>query len=244
MELCLYHLYPDLMSLYGSYANLSVLCRLLGRLGHTVTVVPVALGAKADLTEADLLYMGAGTERARDAALSDILRFREPLRAAFANGVPMLFVGTALELCGRELIGPDGDRREGLGLADFTVTEGRRRIVGDVLADTALYDGPVVGYMNKCTILTGVTAPLLTACRMGFGNAAAGDAEGWHENRAFGSELTGPLLVKNPGMLHAVAGAILAYRELSLPDEWPDDGYALQGYAVTADQLQKRLTDD
>ena len=34
MELNLLHFYPDLMSLYGSYANLSVLKRALERIGR------------------------------------------------------------------------------------------------------------------------------------------------------------------------------------------------------------------
>ena len=35
MELRIIHFYPDLMSLYGSYANVSVLKRALERMGNT-----------------------------------------------------------------------------------------------------------------------------------------------------------------------------------------------------------------
>ena len=38
MEFRFLHFYPDLMSLYGSYANVSVLKRYLERLGRAVTV--------------------------------------------------------------------------------------------------------------------------------------------------------------------------------------------------------------
>ena len=38
MELKILHFYPDLMSLYGSYANVSILKRTLEELGNTVTV--------------------------------------------------------------------------------------------------------------------------------------------------------------------------------------------------------------
>ena len=41
MELRFIHFYPDLMSLYGSYANLAVLKRALERMCHTVTVEPI-----------------------------------------------------------------------------------------------------------------------------------------------------------------------------------------------------------
>ncbi|EJX00361.1 hypothetical protein EVA_11532, partial [gut metagenome] len=41
MELKLIHFYPDLMSLYGSYANLLALRRSLEALGNTVTIQPI-----------------------------------------------------------------------------------------------------------------------------------------------------------------------------------------------------------
>ena len=40
MDIKILHFYPDLMSLYGSYANVSVLKRALEALGDTVTVFP------------------------------------------------------------------------------------------------------------------------------------------------------------------------------------------------------------
>ena len=42
MELKILHFYPDLMSLYGSYANVSILKRTLEDMGNTVTVERVA----------------------------------------------------------------------------------------------------------------------------------------------------------------------------------------------------------
>ena len=65
MELKIIHFYPDLMSLYGSYANVSVLRRYLEALGCAVTVQAVVPGEGADITGADFLFMGAGTERAQ-----------------------------------------------------------------------------------------------------------------------------------------------------------------------------------
>ena len=41
MDIKIIHFYPDLMSLYGSYANVAVLRRALEALGDTVTVLPI-----------------------------------------------------------------------------------------------------------------------------------------------------------------------------------------------------------
>ena len=81
MDWKIIHLYPDLMSLYGSYANVTVLRRHLEDLGGTVTVESVQPGEDADIAHADFIYMGAGTERAQKAALADLARFADALHA-------------------------------------------------------------------------------------------------------------------------------------------------------------------
>ena len=74
MELNILHLYPDSMSLYGEWANLAILCRHLEALDVAVTVEKVTGEDTTDFTRADMIYMGAGTERAQKAALLDLAR--------------------------------------------------------------------------------------------------------------------------------------------------------------------------
>ena len=226
MELKIIHFYPDLMSLYGSYANVSVLRRYLEALGCAVTVQAVVPGEGADITSADFLFMGAGTERAQ--------------RFAAEDGTAMLFAGTAMELLGASVTDRDGDTYPGIGLASFTTVQGKRRIVGDVYGVTALFPEAVVGFMNKCGQIRGVEAPLLTGLSLGFGNEAEKGPEGFHWKNVFASELTGPVLVKNPRLLEAVADAICTRRGISLPEERPSFPYAEAGYAITAVQLKLR----
>ncbi|WP_295587313.1 hypothetical protein [uncultured Oscillibacter sp.] len=242
MELKILHIYPDLMSLYGSYANLSVLGRYLEALGHTVTVETLLPAeTPASLTDYDFVFLGAGTERAADFALEQMRPWGDALCKAAADGLPMLFAGTAMELLGKSITAADGRETAGLGLAEFVSQRQARRIVGDVFGPTELFDEVIVGFMNKCTLIRGVDTPLLTRCDMGFGNEAQGGAEGYHKNNVFASELTGPLLVKNPRLLDKVAEAICLRRGLSLPEEKPVFPYAQAGYAITAEQLRLRL---
>ena len=152
----------------------------------------------------------------------------------------MLFAGTAMELLGASVTDKDGETYSGIGLAAFTTVQGSRRIVGDVYGSTDLYPEPVVGFMNKCGETHGVGTPLLTGLTMGFGNEAEKGPEGFHWKNVFASELTGPLLVKNPRLLEAVAAAICARRGIPLPEERPAFPYAEAGYAITAEQLKLR----
>ena len=240
MELKIIHFYPDLMSLYGSYANVAVLKRRLEQMGNTVTVENVDYGQDADLAGADFLFMGAGTERSQKAALADFARFGGAVKAAAESGVTMLFAGTAMELLGKSITDADGKVYDGIGLAEFTSVQGKKRFVEDVYGTTDLYDGPVVGFMNKCSIIQGVETPLVTAMDMGFGNSGEKTPEGFRFRNVFASELTGPILVKNPRLLDKVAQAIYARRDQALPDRLPRWQYAEDGYAITAQQLKLR----
>jgi CobQ-like glutamine amidotransferase family enzyme len=240
MELNLLHFYPDLMSLYGSYANVELLRRHLVDLGNTVTVQTVRPGQDADVEHADFIFMGAGTERSQKTAMADFARFGDAVKAAAAAGTAMLFAGTAMELLGASVTDAEGGMLEGIGLAPFTSVQGAKRIVGDVLGTTELFVPPVVGFINKCAVISGVDHPLLTSCAMGFGNEAEGGAEGYHEKNVFASELTGPLLVKNPLLLGAVIAAIYQKRGEPLPQEIPDYPYEEKAYSVTAQQLKLR----
>ena len=240
MEIKIIHFYPDLMSLYGSYANVSVLKRRLEQMGGTVTVTPVLPGREADLSGADFLYMGAGTEHAQKAALADFAQYGEAVKAAAERGVTMFFAGTAMELLGKTITDAGGKVYDGIGLADFTAVQGNKRFVEDDYGNTALYSDAVVGFMNKCSIISGVKTPLLTELSLGFGNEGKKTPEGFHRNNVFASQLTGPLLVKNPRMLDAVVDAIYRHRDEPLPAERPTDHWAEDGWAITAEQLKLR----
>ena len=241
MELKLIHFYPDLMSLYGSYANLLALRRSLEALGNTVTVQSVCPGEEVDWTGADFLFMGAGTERAQKAALSDFSKYGEAIKLAAAQGVSMLFAGTAMEMLGKSIVDADGNIWEGIGLASFTSTQGNRRIVEDVLGTTALFDAPIVGFINKCSIIKDVETPLLTALTLGYGNDAPLGPEGFRYENVIGSELTGPILMKNPRLLDTVVDAIYAHRGETAPADRPHDHWAEEGYTVTVRELQNRV---
>lgn len=240
MDIRIIHFYPDLMSLYGSYANVAVLRRYLEALGNTITVETVVPGQEADLAGADFLFMGAGTERSQKAALADFARFGSAVKAAAESGTAMLFAGTAMELLGSTITDAEGKVYEGIGLAAFTSVQGKKRFVEDVYGATGLFPEPVVGFMNKCSTVSGVETPLLDSLALGFGNEGEKTPEGFHWKNVFASELTGPLLVKNPRLLDAVAGAIYRRRGETLPEERPVDRWAEDGYAITAEQLKLR----
>lgn len=233
------HFYPDLMNLYGSYANLTVLCRYLELLGLQPCVTAVKPSREADLSDANFVFMGAGTERSQKAALADFRRFAGDISKLAADGVPMLFCGTAMELLGRTIT-DGGTVYEGLGLADFTSVQTARRQVIDVYGHTALFDEPVVGFLNKSSTVSGVEMPLLNSCELGWGNEKEG-GEGVLINNVMGSHLTGPLLAKNPRLLEHMARLICTRCGVELPEKLPQLPFMEEAYRTTEQQLRQRL---
>ena len=240
MELKIVHFYPDLMNLYGSYANVSVLRRYLEALGCAVAVQPVRPGEGADITGAAFVFMGAGTERAQRFAAGDFAQYGPAVKALAEDGCAMLFAGTAMELLGASVTTKDGEAFDGIGLAGFTTVQGGRRIVGDVHGATGLFPEAVVGFMNKCGQTRGVETPLLTSLSLGYGNEAEKGPEGFYWKNVLASELTGPILVKNPRLLDAVVAAICRRCAIPLPEKRPVFPEAEAGYALTEEQLKLR----
>ena len=242
MELKIIHFYPDLMSLYGSYANVAVLKRYLEQMGNTVTVETIQPGAsEAGLVDPDFIFMGAGTERAQKAALADFTRYESAIKAAAEDGVAMLFAGTSMELLGKSITDDAGKEYAALGLADFTTVQTKKRFVEDVYGVTDLYPEPVVGFINKSSTISGVETPLLTSVQLGYGNEGLKTPEGFRYKNVIGSHLTGPILVKNPRLLDKVVSAIYEKRGEALPEKRPTNQWAEDGYAITAEQLKQRI---
>ena len=242
MELKIIHFYPDLMSLYGSYANVAVLKRYLEQMGNTVTVETIQPGAsEAELVDPDFIFMGAGTERAQKAALADFTRYESAIKAAAEDGVAMLFAGTSMELLGKSITDDAGKEYAALGLAYFTTVQTKKRFVEDVYGVTDLYPEPVVGFINKSSTISGVETPLLTSVQLGYGNEGLKTPEGFRYKNVIGSHLTGPILVKNPRLLDKVVSAIYEKRGEALPKKRPTNQWTEDGYAITAEQLKQRI---
>lgn len=237
MELTILHLYPDCMSLYGEYANVMVLRRHLEAAGVSVTVETARFEDAPDFEHADFIYMGAGTERTQKAALSALLPYKDALKAAIDRGAVVLFTGSAMELLGRDITDAAGKRWPCLALADFTTLETDKRDPVDVIAHSELWDSPVVGFMNKCSLTEDVTSPLFDRLSLGFGNEEAKGAEGYVSGNVFATHLTGPILVKNPDFTDFLIRRIFGLKGWELPEALPVLPYEREAYEVTVKEL-------
>lgn len=243
MELTILHLCPDCMSLYGEYANIAVLRRCLDSLGVTVTVREITCEDTPDFSGADLIYMGAGTERRQKLALQKLLPGADGLARAVDQGALLFFTGNAMETLGKSVTDARGKVWDGLGLADFTTVETDKRDPGDVVAVSTLWDAstPIVGFMNKCSTTHDITTPLCGKLTLGFGNESEHGAEGYVSGNILATHITGPVLVKNPQFLHYIITRLFRQKGWEIPEALPILPHQQESYAVTLQELQARI---
>lgn len=241
MELTITHLYPDVMSLYGEYANIAVLRRHLEAMGVTVRLEKITCEDQFSLTDADFIYMGAGTERKQKLVLAAAPQNADALKSAVQRGAVLLFTGNAMETLGASVTAADGQTWPGYHLADFTTKEFPQRDPGDILASTSLWESDTVGFMNKCTETYGITTPLFEQVYLGFGNEENLSPEGYVNGNIFATHITGPVLVKNPAFLDFIITRLFHQKGWDLPETLPILPHEREAYAVTLRELQARI---
>ena len=232
------HLYHDLMNLYGDYANITALMKLAVYNGEDVTVDKRSVGDQIDFADYDFIFIGSGTERNMKVALDDLRRRKKELNGCIDSGKVILLTGNAFEMLGKLVADADGKAYEGLGIFDFETTEqSQNRLVGDVIFGCEFLDSPVVGFINKCSGIRGITEPMFSV-EMGLGNDEGDTGEGVRKNNLFCTHVTGPVLIKNPHLL--------VYLYTLITGDKPDEGclvYEKKGYAVTLSELKKRIAE-
>ena len=77
----LLHLYHDIMNLYGDYANIAAMKRILEKSGAQVALDKRTLGDDVRFSDYDFVFIGSGTERNRNVVLADLRRHADALRA-------------------------------------------------------------------------------------------------------------------------------------------------------------------
>ncbi|MEA5051657.1 MAG: hypothetical protein VB021_09345 [Oscillospiraceae bacterium] len=228
--------YGDLLGLYGEYANVKALQQRLESAGETVEVETVHVGDNFRLTGAQLFYVGAGTEGKMLAALEDINEKKSELLAYLENGGLALATGNALAMFGGTVVDADGASAKGLGFGDFGVRIDDKRRYGEFIARCDLVREKVVGSINTSLTVVSREKPMFD---IEFASAPIlqGATEGIVKNNFYGTELSGPLLVRNPALLDVFAEKVAGRALPRCTDGWYE--FAWDGYRSVLETLDK-----
>lgn len=226
------HLLPNLLNLYGEYANLTVLKYYLECNGYQTEIVPWENG-EFDITGYDLVYIGSGTEENMLLALERLLPYKEVLCEAINNNVRLLATGNSMILFG-SLVKTKNAELTALNIFDYSARESDERYSGDVITKDST--GKLcVGYINTSFTICCTEADEYELLLHPFGENTPCFC-GARKNNLFAVALTGPYLVKNPHILEGYLEAITGEKLII-----PQDSNIKKAYEFTLHSLKEHL---
>lgn len=199
-RLCIAHLYPELLNLYGDSGNVLVLRKRLEWRGMGCEVREIHVGDRPTFTGTDLVFIGGGSDREQRIVCDYLQEERAELASFVEDGGVLLAVCGGYQLLGHSYLMGDEEVR-GLSLVDLYTDRGEPRLIGNVVVESRISPQPIVGYENHGgrTHLGSGTEPLGRVLH-GYGNDGTSGHEGCLYRNVVGTYVHGPLLPKNPGV--------------------------------------------
>ena len=234
-EIKILHLFPRLLSLYGEYGNVAVLEKFLKEAGHSVTVTGWEKG-KLDLSGFDFIYVGSGTEDNLLEAVKRLAPHADAIAASIQGGQQWLATGNAMTLFGKTIT-RKGAETAALGCFGYTTElNEQKRFLGDAVSKP-IFGAPCIGFINNSCIFRGMDAPLLElVLNPHLGNDKASSLDGFTAGNFRGTQLIGPVLVKNPHFLTAVMEALTG-----APAALSEESNIVKAYKLSVAELQARI---
>ena len=211
-EIKLLHLFPKLLSLYGEYGNVKIIEKSLKDKGYeaNITEYEGTDDENIDFSEFDFVYVGSGTEKNLIEASKRLLRHKDALCELISSGKCLLATGNAMTLFGKTLkLG--ANEYETLGAFSYTSEIfTNKRFQGDVLTDdNNIFSSKLIGFINTSAIYKGIETPLtnnLLGAKLG--NDKTSSEDGFISGNFIGTQLIGPIAVKNPNVLAKICEMI------------------------------------
>ena len=199
MELKIYHMYPDLLNLYGDLGNVTCLKQRCQWRGIDVEVVGFSMNQEVPLNEGDLFFIGGGSDRGQNIVYSHLLKYTREMGDLIEDGAPVLAICGGYQLLGEKYIDADGNDVPGLGIFDYQTHSEEGRLIGNIIIENSLGLSPktLVGFENHGG-RTYHDHQALGKVRVGYGNNGKDREEGMVYQNCIGTYLHGPLLPKNP----------------------------------------------
>jgi len=190
-------LYPKEMSTYGDRGNIIALKRRCE--WREIEVEVHEAGLKDEIRPSDIYFFGGGQDLSQIQVASDLKKNKKAALAQEAEaGKVFLGICGGYQLFGHYYQDGEGNDLEGLGILDVTTKAGNRRMMGNLVVETAFLKERLVGFENHSgKTHLGSKARSLGKVIVGNGNNGEDKQEGAIQNNVYGCYLHGPVLPKN-----------------------------------------------
>ena len=213
MELNIYHLYPDVLNLYGDRGNVLCMQRRLEWRGMQANIVNVPIGTKLDAKNCDLIFIGGGQDFEQEVLLDDLKGEKTAeLKAAIEDGVPVLAICGGYQMLGQYYKTWDGQQCDFTGALDLYTVGSEQRMIGNYMFSCEEAGCNIVGFENHSgkTYLGSGVRPLGRVLE-GSGNNGEDGTEGARYKNVFASYSHGCLLPKNPKLADLILQTATRY---------------------------------
>jgi hypothetical protein len=199
MELKIYHMYPDLLNLYGDLGNVTCLRQRCQWRGIQAHVVGFSMTQEDPLVDGDLFFIGGGSDRGQNIVYSHLLKYSNQMGELIEDGAPILAICGGYQLLGEKYIDAEGNDVPGLGIFDYYTRSEEGRLIGNIIIENSLGLNPetLVGFENHGGRTYHDHQPLGKVL-VGYGNNGKDKQEGMVYQNCIGTYLHGPILPKNP----------------------------------------------
>ena len=205
------HLYPDLLNLYGDKGNIETLRKRLLWRGIDANIIECTCNCpQIDFENADIIFLGGGSEREQNIVLSRLMEEREEFIRYVENDGCLLAVCGGFELLGKKIKTAQKEI-EALGILDVVtdLTSSDNRLIGNVIIESQDICEKIVGFENHGgRVDIGKHTPLGKVLK-GYGNNGKSGYEGVVYKNVIATYLHGPLLPKNPALCDVILSKAL-----------------------------------
>jgi hypothetical protein len=198
-KLIIYHYFPNTLNLYGDRGNVTILQKQLEWRGIEADIHYVEQVKDYPVSQADLIFIGGGSDNEQKIVQEQLLSIRKELKAAIEDGLAALCICGGYQLLGDYYETANNDIIQGLGVLPFYTscknTSSMNRLVGNVRVQSEKF-GRITGFENHSG-QTFHSFECLGQVLQGYGNNVTEKKEGLLYKNLIGTYLHGPFLSSN-----------------------------------------------
>ncbi|MEG2633091.1 MAG: hypothetical protein RSA97_00695 [Oscillospiraceae bacterium] len=228
--------YADLMNQYGEYAASEFLRARLESAGIQVKTESFSIGSRPELSDCNLLCFSAGTEKSLLAAMDDAAQYKAELSEYTNGGGFVLLTGNSMGIFAKSVTDLKNKIHRGLGILDCEMTIIPKRKYSELILQSAELAGDTVGAINTSLSVSTAEKPLFKVV-YDSADALGSQYEGMVKNNVFATQLTGPMLVRNPLVLEEFCARICGRQLPECTEKWY--AYSKAGYEHVYGSLKK-----